>query len=63
MLLTRFYLRARSKTALRLVTGRIRLLSNKKAQQLKLLSAEIGQLLAAGKNDSARIRVRAVGCV
>jgi hypothetical protein len=48
----------RSKTALRLVCGRIRLVSNKKEAAQRALRREIADLVAAGKMDSARIRVR-----
>ena len=47
-----------SKTALRLLFGRIKLLSNKKEAAQKLLRREIADLCAAAKMDSARIRVR-----
>jgi hypothetical protein len=48
----------RSKTALRLLVGRIKLLSNKKAASQKALRREIAELCGSGKMDSARIRVR-----
>ncbi len=48
----------RSKTALRLVCGRVRLVSNKKEAAQRALRREIADLVAAGKMDSARIRVR-----
>jgi hypothetical protein len=51
--------RSRSKTSLRLLLGRIKLLSNKKEASQKMLRREIADLCAAGKMDSARIRVRA----
>ena len=48
------------KTALKLLAGRINLVSNKKKAALKLLNAEVAGLLAANKHDSARIREEAV---
>ena len=52
--------RGRSKTHLRLAIGRIRLLRNKKQVGMQGLRREIAELLASGKEDSARIRVEAV---
>merc|ERR1719443_576461 len=48
------------KTHLRLAIGRIRLLRNKKQVGMQGLRREIAELLAAGKEDSARIRVESV---
>jgi hypothetical protein len=48
------------KTHLRLAIGRIRLLRNKKQVGMQGLRREIAELLASGKEDSARIRVEAV---
>ena len=48
------------KTALRLCVGRVKLLRNKKAHAVATLKREIGDLLNAGKEDSARVRVEAV---
>ena len=45
------------KTALRLVNGRIHLLTQKKQQHLASTGKEISTLLATGKYDSARIKV------
>ena len=50
----------RSKTHLRLAIGRIRLLRNKKQVGMQGLRREIAELLATGKEDSARIRVESV---
>ena len=50
--------RTRSKVALAAVKSRITLLANKKAQSQKLLRKDLAELCAAGKWDSARIRVR-----
>ena len=44
--------------ALAAVKSRITLLGNKKAQSQKLLRKDLAELCAAGKWDSARIRVR-----
>lgn len=46
-----------SKTALGISLGRIKLLSNKKQQQVKTMRHEIANLLATGKEENARIRV------
>eukprot|EP00899_Mesostigma_viride_P013948 jgi/Mesvir1/22554/Mv18566-RA.1 len=51
---------AESKTALRLTCGRIKLQRNKKEVANKALRKDIADLLAAHKEDSARIRVEAV---
>ena len=48
------------KTALRLCVGRVKLLRNKKANAVVNLKREIADLLNAGKDDSARVRVEAV---
>eukprot|EP00898_Chlorokybus_atmophyticus_P005303 jgi/Chlat1/5774/Chrsp387S05495 len=48
------------KTALKMCLGRIKLLRNKKEIGLRGLKREIAELLRAGKEDSARIRVEAV---
>lgn len=50
--------RSRSKTQLGLAVGRLKLLLNKKAAAMASLRKEIADLLATGKSDSARIRVR-----
>ena len=51
---------SKCKTALRLCVGRVKLLRNKKAHAVATLKREIGDLLNAGKEDSARVRVEAV---
>ena len=51
---------SKCKTALRLCVGRVKLLRNKKANALVHLKREIADLLNAGKDDSARVRVEAV---
>uniref|UniRef100_A0A7S0X2A6 IST1-like protein n=1 Tax=Mantoniella antarctica TaxID=81844 RepID=A0A7S0X2A6_9CHLO len=51
---------AKCKTALRLCCGRIKLLRNKKAQSLKAMRREVGNLMAGDKTDSARVRVEGV---
>lgn len=49
-----------SKTLLRLAMARIKLLRNKRDLQIKQLRKEIAQLLTAGQEPSARIRVRSL---
>ena len=51
---------SKCKTALRLCVGRVKLLRNKKANAVVHLKREIADLLNAGKDDSARVRVEAV---
>lgn len=50
----------KTKTQLRLCIGRIKLLRNKKVLAVKTFRREIAELLAGGKEDSARIRVESV---
>ena len=51
---------SKCKTALRQCVGRVKLLRNKKANAVVNLKREIADLLNAGKDDSARVRVEAV---
>ena len=51
---------SKCKTALRLCVGRVKLLRNKKANAVVNLKREIADLLNAGTDDSARVRVEAV---
>uniref|UniRef100_A0A061RNH3 Regulator of vps4 activity in the mvb pathway protein isoform 2 n=1 Tax=Tetraselmis sp. GSL018 TaxID=582737 RepID=A0A061RNH3_9CHLO len=51
---------AKCKTASGLVTGRLKLLKNKKAIQIKHMKRDIAELLRQGRNDNAIIRTEAV---
>ncbi|CAK7352690.1 unnamed protein product [Dovyalis caffra] len=56
-MLHRSFKPAKCKTALKLAASRIKLLKNKRAAQVKLLKRELAQLLDAGQDQTARIRV------
>lgn len=51
---------AKCETTCRLCLGRIRLLKNKRNQQVRLYRRDIADLLRQGKQDHARIRVESV---
>ncbi|GLT79049.1 hypothetical protein SLA2020_505590 [Shorea laevis] len=51
---------AKCKTALKLATSRIKLLKNKRLEQVKHLKRDLAQLLESGQDQTARIRVEHV---
>jgi hypothetical protein len=57
LLLTLKFCLLYSKTSLRMAMSRIKLLQNKRDNQLKVLRKEIAQLLSSGQDTSAAIRV------
>ncbi|KAJ6381911.1 hypothetical protein OIU77_030546 [Salix suchowensis] len=59
-MLHRSFKPAKCKTALKLASSRIKLLRNKRAAQVKHLKRELAQLLEAGQDQTARIRVEHV---
>ncbi|KAJ6407197.1 hypothetical protein OIU84_010660 [Salix udensis] len=59
-MLHRSFKPAKCKTALKLASSRIKLLRNKRAAQVMHLKRELAQLLEAGQDQTARIRVEHV---
>ncbi|KAF9680458.1 hypothetical protein SADUNF_Sadunf06G0123200 [Salix dunnii] len=59
-MLHRSFKPAKCKTALKLAASRIKLLRNKREAQVKHLKRELAQLLEAGQDQTARIRVEHV---
>ncbi|KNA07002.1 hypothetical protein SOVF_175900 isoform A [Spinacia oleracea] len=59
-MLHRSFKPAKCKTALNLAKSRIKLMKNKKDNQLKHLKREVAQLLESGQDQTARIRVEHV---
>lgn len=59
-MLHRSFKPAKCKTSLKLATSRIKLLKNKKAEQVKQLKRELAKLLESGQEQTARIRVEHV---
>merc|ERR1711918_95639 len=51
---------ARLKTTLRLCLARLKLIKNKKNMQMQVLKKEVADLMEAGKDESAKIRVESV---
>lgn len=60
MLPKRGFKASKCKTALNLAKSRIKLMKNKKENQLKLLKREVAHLLESGQDQTARIRVEHV---